>query len=143
MKRGTTQLKRSPVKPKRSTPRRREAPRWDRSEWEHANRVITARSGGRCEICGKTGRVERHHRKRRRDGGDRLSNVVFACGPGGCHQHLTEHPAEARKMGWIVSLSREPDEIPFLRFRTEWVFLDDVGGVRTAYGVEDAHDVGG
>lgn len=126
------------VRAKRPTPRRREAPRWDRPAWEAADRVLQRRCGGRCEICGtERGPFERHHRKRRRDGGDRFCNLLYLCAS--CHRHVTEHPAEARRYGWIVSMSREPDEIPVLWFRREWVVLDDAGQARPAFDVVDAH----
>lgn len=132
-------LKRSGrVKPKRATPRRREAPRWDRAGWEAARVMLAARSGGACEICGThTGPFERHHRKRRRDGGDRLCNILYLCRRD--HAWVTEHPAMARKYGWIVSVSRDPSQIPVLWRRTQWKLLDDTGGMTDAFSVIDAH----
>lgn len=141
MQRSSTPMKRSgKVRAKRPTPRRREAPRWGWEEWEAADRVLRRRSRGRCERCGTDrGPFERHHRKRRRDGGDRFSNVMLICV--GCHRHVTEHPAEARRFGWIVSVARDPVEVPMLQFGAEWVTLDDAGQSRPLYGpVVDAHD---
>lgn len=136
-------MKRSAIKTKRSTPRRREAPQWSWDEWQAANILLMVRSLGCCEKCGNDqGPFERHHRKRRRDGGDRLANVVLLCRS--CHRHVTEHPAEARKYGWIVSVSRDPADVPFLwhayRQEADWVYLDDEGNTRVAFGdIEDAH----
>jgi hypothetical protein len=96
------------------------------------------RSGGMCEICGTQPGTERHHRKRRRDGGDRLSNILFLCQRD--HQFVTEHPANARKYGWIVSVNAEPDMIPVLYRRQTWHLLDDVGSLHDAFVVEDAHE---
>lgn len=91
------------MKQKRATPRRRNAPVWGPAEWEEATLLLLARSGHRCERCGHplAGRMERHHRIRRRDGGDRLSNLLVL--HSSCHQYVTEHPEEARANGWIVS----------------------------------------
>lgn len=132
-------MKRSPIRPKRATPRRREAPRWSWEEWETAGQILAIRCRGGCEKCGTTfGPFERHHRKRRRDGGDRFSNIVLLCR--NCHTWVTEHPAESRRAGWMVSVSRDPAVVPFLRVGNEWVLLDDDGGVSPLFDVSDAHD---
>lgn len=124
-------MKRSPVRPKRATPRQREAPRWSWDEWQEANQVLFARSGGACERCGvRTSAMERHHRKRRRDGGDRLCNILLLCAGGdGCHRHVTEHPGEARRYGFIVSAYADPAVIPVLYRRREWMVLGDDGSL--------------
>lgn len=127
-------MKRTPVRAKRRTPRRREAPRGDKGWWEWANTVLFVRSGGLCEICGKVPWTERHHRKRRRDGGDRLCNLLALCTD--CHRHVTEHPAEARKYGWIVSAYAEPDQVPVLWRRREWFDLDDHGNLLPPFNEE-------
>lgn len=137
-------MKRSPIKPKRATPRRREAPQWSWDEWQAANEILYARSGGACERCGvHTSAMERHHRKRRRDGGDRLSNVLLLCaGGGGCHQTVTEHPYEARRYGFIVSAYADPAVIPVLYRRREWMILDDSGSrMPLPEPILDAHEV--
>lgn len=134
-------MKRSPVKAKRSTPRRREAPRWTHTEWESANQTLYARSGGLCERCGKTPWTERHHRKRRRDGGDRLCNILGLCSH--CHRTVTEHPGEARRYGFIVSAYADPAVIPVLWRQREWFLLDDDGNKLTLpYETDDAHSEG-
>lgn len=98
-----------------------------------------SRSGGMCEICRKEQAQERHHRKRRRDGGDRLCNLLFCCSA--CHRFVTEHPANARKYGWIVSVNSNPGMIPVLWGRTDWVLLDDSGGMVDAFVTSgDAHN---
>lgn len=114
-------MKRTRVKPYRSTPRRREAPRWTADEWEAADWQLTARANGCCERCGHTldrAFTERHHRQRRRDGGDRLANLLLLCSTGtglngiGCHQWITEHPTEATEQGWIVPVWDDPATTP-------------------------------
>lgn len=100
---------------------------------------MQVRSMGVCEICGHPAeRYERHHRQRRREGADSFENVLRICVP--CHHHVTAHPAEARKYGWIVSVSREPAVIPVLYQRKEWLYLDAAGGLLPAFDVTDAHE---
>lgn len=116
--------------------------RWDGEAWADANLILMSRAGHTCERCGKEcGPVERHHRKRRREGGDSLENLVVLGRP--CHAEIHAHPVEARRAGFIVSMSREPAEVPILWHLHEWVYLDDVGG-KHPLGEEpdDAHDVG-
>lgn len=125
-------MKRSRIKPRRDTPRRREAPRWTADEWEWANQLLAVRSGGRCECCGRELEAgewwERHHRQRRRDGGDRLANVVLLRST--CHKAWTEHPDHAVKRGVIVpAYTRDPAAVPLLHLGSRWVVLDDEGGV--------------
>lgn len=137
-------MKRSRVRPKRRAPRRRDAPRWDWEQWQQGNQLLVARSEGACERCGdpRPYAIERHHRKRRRDGGDRLSNILLLCaGPEGCHGWVTEHPGEARRMGFIVSAYRDPVGVPVLWRRRVWHYLDDDGGKRVVDWVgDDAHE---
>lgn len=137
-------MKRTPLRPKRRTPRRREAPRWSWEEWQAANVTLLHRAEGGCEWCGATYTpLDRHHRKRRRDGGDRLSNIVLLCRTD--HAWATEHPEKARQVGLIVSVARDPAEVPFLWRRHEWVWLDDDGSKRIFLDPmpteTDAHDV--
>lgn len=53
---------------------------------------------------------------------------------------MTEHPLEARRYGFIVSMSSEPDVIPVLYRRREWMLLDDAGSVMPLPSpIDDAH----
>lgn len=102
-------------------------PRWSATEWADNELFLMGRAAGSCERCGKEcGPVQRHHRKRRREGGDSLENLVVLGAP--CHRWAHAHPVEARRTGFIVSMSREPAEVPILWHLHEWVYLDDVGG---------------
>jgi hypothetical protein len=65
--------------------------------------------------------------------------LLLCGGPGGCHGWITEHPAEARKAGWIVSVARDPADVPVLVYPQRWVQFDDEGGSTPMYDVEDAH----
>ncbi len=77
---------------------------------------------------------ERHHRKRRRDGGDTLANIAYLCGgPQGCHSYVHTHPAEARKFGWIVSVTKEPDQTPMLVWDKTWVQFDNQGNAHPLF----------
>lgn len=123
-------MKRTGMRPRRREPRTRSAPRWSREEWDIANTMLAARAGLRCEWCGDplTQGVERHHRQRRRDGGDRLSNIVLLHPV--CHQWLTAHPAKARERGLIVSVYvPDPSTVPLFWQNLRWVLLGDDGTV--------------
>lgn len=117
----------SRIRPRRATPRRRAAPLQDESWWAWATLELLRRSGHRCERCGQplSGNMERHHRIRRRDGGDRLSNLLALHSR--CHAYITEHPEEARANGWIVSaLSNiDPEHAPVRIDGTWWNLTDD------------------
>jgi hypothetical protein len=131
-------VRRGRIKAKRDTPRRRATPQWDEHAWTHAIYVLNKRCGGRCECCGKplNNRAERHHRIRRRDGGDRLSNLLTLLPE--CHHYWTEHPAEARDRGIIVrSEVRFPSTVPVLWQGRRLVLLDDEGGWTLVPGEDD------
>lgn len=52
-------------------------------------RALMARSGGRCEVCSRTGLLQIHHRKARsRGGGHELENLEFRCLD--CHDFVHE-----------------------------------------------------
>lgn len=115
------------VKPKRATPRRRDAPRWTVADWIWANEALMRRSLGRCECCGSPLglNVERHHRKRRAAGGDRLSNVLLLRSE--CHAYITENPGWAVQRGLIVPTHADPAETVLLYQDSFWCILDDDG----------------
>lgn len=89
--------------------------------------LLQARAGGRCECCGELllGRCERHHRMRRRDGGDRLANLLVLLPA--CHAHWTAHPDEARLRGIIVPTYSSPEAAPVLWRGSSWLRLTDWG----------------
>lgn len=107
-------------------------PRWTtREQWDAATLALLRRDGDVCRWCGEAlaGRAERHHRQRRRVGGDRLANLLLlhpAChngGPGSVHGS----PGAARERGFIVSAFGDPLVVPVL-MGTVWFALDDEGG---------------
>lgn len=123
-------MRRTPMKRKRSTARKRTAPRFERETWDEATMLLWARSRGLCERCGDAEPTERHHRKRRRDGGDRLCNLLFLCT--GCHREITDQPesvTRARALGYIVPALgiAEPETYAVLLWGSTWVLLDDDG----------------
>lgn len=124
-------MRRTPMRGKRPNPRRRTAPRFaSHADWDAATMLLWARSRGLCERCGNVPPTERHHRKRRRDGGDRLSNLLFLCRF--CHSTITDFPesvTRARALGYIVPALgvSEPDVYPVLQWGTTWVLFDDDG----------------
>lgn len=131
-------MRRTPIRPKRATPRRRPTDRWTADQWADANIVLTVRSEMACEKCGKEcGPVQRHHRKRRREGADSFENLLLV--GAGCHAAIHAHPVESRRFGWIVSMSREPISVPVLWRSKEWMFLTDDGGKVPTFDVEDAN----
>lgn len=100
--------------------------RWSADEWATHNMTLMARAGGACERCGhECGPVERHHRKRKREGGDSLANLVMLGRP--CHAFVHAHPVLARQEGFIVSVSRDPEDVPLHWRRRDWVILTNEG----------------
>lgn len=101
--------------------------RWTATEWATNDLLLQARAAGACERCGhECGPVERHHRKRRREGGDSLENLVVLGRE--CHREVHAHPELARREGFIVSVSRDPADVPVHWRRREWVLFTDDGG---------------
>jgi 5-methylcytosine-specific restriction endonuclease McrA len=115
------------VRSRRPTPRRRDAPREGAEWWEWATTVLYIRSRGFCEFCCDplTEPVERHHRLRRRDGGDRLANLLILHQR--CHQFVTEHPHMETPAGRIVRTGHDPATVP-VWIDGDWWLLDDQGG---------------
>jgi hypothetical protein len=121
-------MKRTALRRRRSEPRRRAAPRFTVWEWELASEALYRRSGGRCDWCGSQLRNDaaRHHRLRRRDGGDRLANLVLL--HTSCHRWVHANPVLARGNGFIVRTGADPADVPLYRgYHKGWVKLDDDG----------------
>lgn len=129
---GTTQLRRTPMPPR---------PQWTAEEWADADIVLHERARNRCESCGliatNANPFERHHRVRRRDGGDRLANLLLLHSR--CHAYWTEHPAEARARGITVLVGTDPATVPIYRGISvdratsgPPLYLDDDGGTHHA-----------
>jgi len=101
--------------------------------------ALKERAQNCCEMCGRWGATNAHHRRNRSQGGDdELSNLLLLCGSGttGCHGFVTTEPQIAKRMGWTVRRISSPREVPVWRFdlslgeRVE-VLLDNAGGYTT------------
>lgn len=110
-------------------------PKATRRGVEAARRLVRARDGSRCQMCGvnlegRRGSV--HHRTPKGMGGsaklESPANLVTLCGSGttGCHSKAHANPHWARLHGWIVSRSFDPVEIPVDMF-DGWHYLMDDG----------------
>lgn len=116
--------------PKRKTPRRRVAPEWTATEWAAWSPVLLARARYACERCSvpvREATAHRHHRVRRRDGGDRAANLLILCAV--CHDRVHHNPEQSRQAGWIVASTEDPALVP-VRIRGMLWMLDDDGGSR-------------
>lgn len=113
--------------------------RWTADEWATMNLLLEARAGGACERCGhECGKANRHHRKRRREGGDSLSNIILVGSE--CHAEIHAHPELARREGFIVSVSRQPEDVPIHWQRRSWRTLHNDGTATQLWEeLEDAH----
>lgn len=79
---------------------------------EHrARRLVRARSGGLCEICGQREATQWHHRKNRSQGGlwtpaNGLDVCVW------CHSQVTNTRTEYYLLGWCVERDTDPALVP-------------------------------
>lgn len=105
-------MRRTPLRRKRPTPRRRSAPVWTAEEWERGTETMYLRQRGLCDWCGDPlGRsAVRHHRMRRRDGGDTFPNLVMLHDH--CHKHIHLYPEDAKVRGFIVPTYESPEHTP-------------------------------
>jgi len=100
--------------------------RWTADEWAGATMDLLHRDAGRCGWCGKhlDNDAARHHRMRRREGGDRLANLVMIHMR--CHVYIHGHPLEAKERGFIVPPWADLLTTPLVTQRGAWL-LDDEG----------------
>jgi hypothetical protein len=118
---------------------------------QHVRGQVIERAGGRCEWCGgqSTWGVSVHHRQPRGMGGSRkvhvnaAANLMLLCGSGttGCHGWVESHRREAVTWGLLVPRPGLPSVTPVFYRRTEWVLLDDNGGVHSWTPDDGADDV--
>lgn len=104
-----------------------------------ARKIVWVRDGHTCQLCGRSlvdTPHSTHHRINRGTGGsallERPSILIRACGTGTtlCHGWITEHPAEAKRLGWILPKNNPDIDPPSEPISTihGWVLLDDNGG---------------
>lgn len=114
-------------------------PRATRKDIEAARTLVRVRDGNTCQMCGKpvwAGVVSSiHHRLNRGRGGsallERASILITACGSGTteCHGEVTENPAWARSIGWLLPRNNpdiDPTQEPILLV-DGWHLLGDDG----------------
>jgi hypothetical protein len=90
------------------------------------------RAQGCCEICGKHGATNAHHRKNQSQGGQHvLSNLMLLCGSGttGCHGWVTQSPRSADRLGWLVWSYENPAEKPVRMWAFRWALFGDDGSI--------------
>jgi hypothetical protein len=100
-----------------------------------ARQIVTARSGGRCELCRNNKADSWAHRRSRGQGGLWTpSNGLALCGSGtsGCHGWTEHNPTLAAAGGWrLVHDHRDPAEVPVWLAPAltwpGWWLLDDDG----------------
>lgn len=98
-------------------------------------RVVAARSGGLCEICGHCRAATMHHRRKRSQGGPWApSNVLHLCGDGttGCHGLITNTRTVFYARGWLVHSWDDWALTPVRLAAVGLVLLDDSGMYRPA-----------
>lgn len=97
---------------------------WD--AWQLVTDVLLTRDGSFCGWCGREFGTDgvRHHRMRRREGGDGLANLVLL--HDACHKEVHASPAFARDRGFIVSVHGDSTRQP-IEFRGVWFRLLEDG----------------
>lgn len=110
-------------------------PRASRAVQEAARRLVRERDGMLCQMCGRYGQHNTHHRINKGGGGsalfDRASLLIKACGSGttGCHGRVTQNPAWAESIGWLLPRNNPDIDPEQERIHTihGWVLLTDSG----------------
>lgn len=108
--------------------------------WAVLREVITRRSRGLCECCGRQLRPRLwsvQHRKRRGMGGtkdleiDSPANLSPVCGDGTtlCHGWIEANPLAAQRRGLAIPRSDldRPEDVPLILPSGRRVLLDDLG----------------
>lgn len=93
--------------------------------------VVSARSDGFCEMCGRPGPLEKAHRVARSQGGAwSPANMLDLCHF--CHHGNHAAPAVAYEHGWhLRGHVKDPAAVPVVLrkgWRVGWALLDDEGG---------------
>jgi len=107
---------------------------------EQDARIVIARSGGICEVCGRRAMTNIHHRRGRGMGGTRRaihspSWLLAVCGQGntsGCHGRIESDRPTAEANGWALPWSVEDASTVPVRLALGLVLLDDDGGYTLA-----------
>lgn len=92
---------------------------------QKARDAVDARDQGQCVRCG--GRAtDKHHRKRRRDGGHAVENLISVCRA--CHTWIHAHPKQAVYEGFIIHFAEDNIASVPIRSFMGWVLLTSQGG---------------
>ncbi|MBA9003696.1 HNH endonuclease [Thermomonospora cellulosilytica] len=140
MKRGRPLRRRTPLR--QVSPRRASRGRSARSGTGPTLTVrllVLQRDGWACVLCGGRDDLQLHHRKPRRMGGradgspiNSPANLVTLCADD--HAWAESRRAEALDMGLLLHEADDPEQVPVLTTRRGPIYLDDVGGWRSATG---------
>lgn len=91
-----------------------------------ARRLLAARSGGVCEMDGRSPATDAHHRVNRSQGGRwEITNLLHLCHEH--HMHVTVNPALAKERGWSVPGTQNPATAPVWIAGRGWTYLRDDG----------------
>jgi len=110
--------------------------------FEKAKALAQARSHGRCEGCGVSGRLDPHHRMTRGSGGvhgaaeavsNDVRNLLMLCRL--CHDSTLNDADGCILIGWVVERRSgdDPYDVPALIYTVNgkgWRFLTADGGYR-------------
>lgn len=102
------------------------------TEERRARKLVRARSGGVCEICGRARASNFQHRQNRSQSGAwTAENGLDACGTGttGCHGRIHAFPSVAYERGWSVRSGHDPADVPVWLAGRGWSFLTPDGDV--------------
>lgn len=115
------------------------SPKATRKDMDAARRLVRARDGHRCQLCGQSivdYPSSIHHRINRGSGGsaklERASLLIRLCGTGttGCHGWITEEAIYGAALGYVLPKLNpdiDPTQEPILTHEWGWVLLDDDG----------------
>lgn len=103
------------------------------AEERHARKVVRARSGGMCEVCGRAPATNFQHRQGKAQmGAWTVVNGLDVCGMGnvsGCHGAIHQSPALAYERGWSVRSTHDPAEVAVWLAGRGWSYLRPDGSV--------------
>lgn len=106
------------------TPAEREAKKAERA----ARKVVRARSGGVCEVCGMRRATDFHHRRNVSQGGLWTAENGLHIDRS-CHVWITANPVGARVWGWTVWSTEVPAEVALWRRSDAWVLFNGNGSI--------------
>jgi hypothetical protein len=93
----------------------------------NARRLVSNRSGGVCECCGRQTATQWHHRRNRSQSGlwEPANGMHLDAD---CHHFITVNPTTSYAAGWLVPSWQDPAAVPVWHARLGQVLLDNAGG---------------